>query len=405
MDYVALKKKIPEDLKEECTIQTAGSKTFGKVAIGFGLAEKVGEEASKIADGKALLVTDKTITGLGMHLVVEKSLSEANFTVDIYDKVEPEPHVETALELQKIVRASDYGIIVGLGGGSSLDMTKIAYATATNDGDIMEYMKGKPLANDGLPSILMPTTSGTGSEVSPYVVLTKEDQKLFVGSPNLYPTIALVDPLLTSTMPKKVTASTGLDALSHAVEGFTARPAPFSDAIATKTVEYTFKYLEKACKDGDNLEARFYMSYAAVLGMMAYVQGGGLYAHSCSYILTLYNNTPHGIGCGVSLPHTLMFNLDFIRDTLLKYARTVDPDTNGTEKELSEAMVQKFYELLDRVEAPSSLRELGVPEKMIPNFAKELMGKYYRVKNPRPMNDDEALKFVKLMWEGRIERI
>ncbi|MGB5749326.1 MAG: iron-containing alcohol dehydrogenase, partial [Desulfobacterales bacterium] len=241
-------------------------------------------------------------------------------------------------------------------------------------------------------------------EVSPYVVMTKEDQKLFIGSPNLYPTIALVDPLLTVTMPKKVTASTGLDALSHAVEGFTARPAPFSDAMATKAVEYTFEYLEKACEDGDNLEARFYMSYASVLGMMAYIQGGGLYAHSCSYILTLYNNTPHGIGCGVALPHTLMFNLDFIRDTLAKYARTVDPDIRGTGKELSVAMVEKFFQLLDRVEAPSSLRELGVPEKMIPNFAKELMGKYYRIKNPRPMNESEALKFVKLMWEGRLER-
>ena len=404
MDYAALKNIIPENLNEVCTIQTAGSKPSGKVAIGFGLAEKVGEEALKIATGRALLVTDKTISGLGLHSVVEKSLTDANIEVDIYDKVEPEPHIETARELQQIVRDGDYGLVVGLGGGSTLDMTKVAYAAKANPEDILVYLQGKPLANEGLPSILLPTTSGTGSEVSPYIVTSSEGKKLFVGSSCFYPTVALVDPLLTATMPPKVTAATGLDALSHAVEGYTARPTPFSDAMATKAVEYTFNYLEKACRDGNDLEARFYMSYASVMGMMAYIQGGGLYAHSCSYILTLYNNTPHGLGCGVALPHTLMFNLDYIGETLARYARAVDPDLHGSTGELAAKMVEKFFNLLVRVGAPSSLQELGVPEDMIPVFAKEFMEKYYRTRNPRKLDEKEALKFVSLMWEGKMER-
>ena len=405
MDYSALMAMVPENLKEIITFQTSGTKVYGKIAIGFGLAEKVGEEAKKLGNGKIFLVTDKTITGLGLSGIVLDSLQKAGFVVDVFDEVEPDPHLETALRVQDLVRKSNYGVVVGLGGGSVIDMAKVASLTATNTGDIKNYMTGNPIEQEGLPSIMMPTTSGTGSEVSSYIVLSGEDKKMFFASPYIYPTIALDDPLFTSTMPPKVTAATGLDALSHGVEGLIGKPGPISEALTNKCVEYVFNFLERACNNGEDLEARFYMSFASVLGMMSYTQGGGLYAHSCSYILALYNGTPHGMGCGVTLPYTLMFNLDNIKDVLVRFARIIDPKIQGSDEELAGITVQNFYDLLERVNMPNNLKDLGVNADFLTDFAKDLINKYYRVRNPRPMIMEEAEKLIDSMWHGELKQI
>jgi len=405
MEYLNWLAKIPENLKEIAEFRTSGVKPNGKLAIGFGLAKKVGEEAKKFGTGKALFVTDKTIVSLGLHKIVVDSLEESGFSVDIIDDIEPEPHYETAEGIQEYVRKTPYKVVVGMGGGSPMDMAKVAAIMATNEGEALQYMTGTPIKNEGLPCILLPTTSGTGSEVSPYVVVSKDDKKLFISTPYAYATIALVDPLLTVTMPPKVTAATGLDALTHGVEGLMGKPNPLSEMLTNKCVEYVFKYLPRACTNGEDLEARYYMSFASVFGMMAYTQGGGLYSHSMSYILTIHNNQPHGQGCGVTLPYTIMFNFDYVQEMLVKFARIVIPEVEGTGKEIALKMVEQFRSLLEKVNVPISLEGLGVAEDSIESYAEELVNKYYRVKNPRPMNLEEAKRLMKAMWQGRLERI
>lgn len=405
MSYEDLKKLVPENLKDIAQLQTAGSKKYGKLAIGFGLAETVGSEALKFGKGSALLITDPMIVKLGMHDVVLESLEKSGFNVDIFSDIEPEPHLEGVRKAQDVVKKGNYTVIIGMGGGSSMDTAKMSAIMGTNPGDILQYMQGTPVDIEPLPLILLPTTSGTGSEVSPFMITTIDGKKVFITTTYGYSTMSLVDPLLTATMPPKVTAATGLDALTHAVEGVITKATPLSMLLASKSVEYVFKYLERAVADGNDLEARYYMCFASVFGMMAYVQGGGLYAHSMSYILTLDINTPHGIGCGVTLPYTLMYDYDDIKDLLAELALTIDRESKGTVDEMAMSTVKKFKELLSKVKVATNLNELGVEHEKVVPYAAELINKYYRKTNPRSMNAEESLKLVESMWSGKLEKI
>jgi len=405
MDYAALKRSVPEHLKDAVVFQTAGTRPRGKLALGFGLAETVGQEAAGFTRGRVLLVTDRTIAGLGLHQVVLDSLNRAGLAADVFDKVEPEPHLEMAQRLEEIVRRTEYGLVVGLGGGSPMDMAKSAALAARNPRGIGDYMTGAAIENEGLPAILLPTTAGTGSEVSPFIVASLPDKKLFISSPYVLAAAALIDPLLTASLPPRVTAGTGLDALSHAVEGLVARPTPLSQAFARQSVELVFKYLERACREGLDLEARYYMCFASALGMLAYIQGGGLYAHSMSYILTFDLNLPHGLGCGVTLPYTLMFNIEQIEGLLAGLAPLVDSGIRGSESQKARQVVERFHGLLARVGVETSLKELGVRAESLDGYAEDLVKKYYRVRNPRPMSPEEVRQLVEAMWEGELREI
>ena len=180
---------------------------------------------------------------------------------------------------------------------------------------------------------------------------------------------------------------------------------PITEVLTLKCVDYVFKYLPKAVEDGEDLEARYFMSFASVFGMMSYTQGGGLYAHSMSYLLTLDGEHPHGLGCGLALPYTLMFNFDFIRQVLLKLAPIVAPDAPVTEEETAEIVVGRFKDLVKRVGLPSSLKELGIAKSRIEDYASQMVKIYYRPNNPRPMDIDEAHKLLSSMWEGKLVRI
>jgi len=405
MDYEVLLEQIPSNLKGVAEFRTVGTKAKGKLAVGFGLIKTLGDEAARLASDKALLVTDRTMVGLGIHELAAESLRKAGFSVQVFDEVEPEPHVETCQKAQDLMRREGFSVVVGLGGGSPMDVAKAAALAPNNPKDLLDYMTGTPLEGVGLPCILIPTTSGTGSEVSPYIVTSKGDKKLFIGNPCVFGTIALVDPLLTVTMPPKVTACTGLDALSHGVEGMIGKTNPLTEMFTLKCVEYVFKYLEKAVTNGKDLEARYFMSFASLFGMMSYTQGGGLYAHSMSYILTLDRGCPHGLGCGLTLPYTLMFNLRSIPSVLQKMAPLVGVDKKGSPEEIGKNVALRFKELVSRVGIPASLKELGVPEQDINRYAEDMVAKYYRANNPRPMSAEEGSAFVHSMWKGTLSEI
>ncbi|MDW7673568.1 MAG: iron-containing alcohol dehydrogenase [Bacillota bacterium] len=396
MDYKKYLEDVPSGLRDINIFQTAGTKALGKLSIGFGLACQVGTEAIKFGKGKVLLVTDQNIMNEGLHKIILESLDNNKLEVEIFSNVEAEPKVDTAQKIQELARINNFFLVVGIGGGSVLDIAKIASIAANNPEDILEYMHGKPITNEGLPCILLPTTAGTGSEVSAFVVLSEEDRKLFISNPLIYPTIALVDPLLTMTMPPKVTAYTGLDALSHGIEGMISKPSPLVEVFSNKCVELVFKNLRRAFEKSEDFEARYNMSLAAVLGMMAYSQGGGLYAHSFSYILTEKIGLPHGLGCGITLPYTLIYNYEYIKPILNGYS-------NQTGFAGGKEIITNLIVLLQELEIPSSFKALGVTEEMLPDYARDLIDKYHRARNPRPMNLVEANDFVKRIWNGCYE--
>lgn len=398
-----MKPKKIDRLKRVFAFQIGGMSPTGGILFGAGAAKKVGVEAKKFGKGKVFLVTDKTIEKLGLSKIVEEPLREEGFAIDVFSDVEPEPTEQTADAVAKEVRKKEYNVVVGVGGGSVLDMAKMASIVATNAESPRKYMEGVPITKPTLPKILIPTTSGTGSEVSPYIVMSVGDVKKFISSPHALANIAIVDPIMTMTCPPAVTAGAGFDALSHAIESMMSTASvPITDVLGMETIKLIFSSLRKATFNGKNLEARYNMALAATLGMMAYANVGGLYAHSISYVITIHSHVPHGVGCGVALPYTMRYNLLCAKDKLAMMASAMGENVSSiSTKEAAERAVNSTFKLLKDVGLPTNLKELKIPRDDIPHLAETLLAKYPRGTNPRRMTIRDAKKLFEDMWEGK----
>ena len=399
--------QIPAHLQREFTFQTAGILPPNGILFGFNTVKKVGEQAKKLGGKRAFLVTDEIMVQLGYADLVKGLLEKEGIQVDIFGKVDPEPHMETADLLFDLVKKAKSDLVVGLGGGSSMDMAKMTSILATNEQPPLELMTKKIVANPALKKILIPTTSGTGSEVSQFFVASKGHDKYFLGSAFAYPEIAIIDPALTVTMPPRVTASTGIDALSHAVESVMNKLAnPWYDSIGFGGIELIAKYLRRATFNGQDLEARYYMSMGATLGMMSFTGTSALYAHSISYALAMVQPTAHGVGCGVGLPYTMSFNLPVIEDKLALIARAMGEKIDSlSAREAGKRAVELVYDLTKEVKLPVSLKEMGFRHEDVAKMAEINVTKYPRPNNPRPMSKEESLTLFEAMWEGNVWKV
>jgi len=210
--------EIPTHLRRAFVFQSAGMQPPNGILFGFNTVQRVGDEAKKLGGNHVILVTDEVMEQLGNVDLVKGALEKDGLKVEVFAKVDPEPHLETANALYEMVVKRDFDLVVGLGGGSSMDMAKLASIVATNNREPFEIVEKKAVTKPALKKILIPTTAGTGSEVSMYIVVSKGHDKYFIGTPYAYPNIAIIDPGLTFSMPPLITASTGIDALSHAID-------------------------------------------------------------------------------------------------------------------------------------------------------------------------------------------
>jgi len=399
--------EVPAHLKREFTFQTAGILPPNGVLFGFNTIHKVGEQAKKLGGKQIILVTDEIMVQLGYADLVKEALEKEGMKVEVFGQVDPEPHMETADALYEMVRKAKSDLVVGLGGGSAMDMAKLTAIVATNPQAPLDLMSKKVVNNPALKKILIPTTSGTGSEVSMFFVCSAGKDKYFMGSPFAYPEIAIIDPGLTLSMPPKVTASTGIDALSHAVESMMNKLAnPWYDSLALGGIELIAKYLRRATFNGQDLEARYYMSMGATLSMISMTGTGGLYSHSISYVLAMFQPTAHGIGCGVGLPYTMAFNLPMVEEKLALIARAMGERTDSiSTRAAGQRAVEMVYELIKDVKMPVSLKEMGFRHEDVPQMADICITRYPRPNNPRPMSKEECLALFEAMWEGKLNRI
>ena len=393
----------PESLKKDAVLRFPGACSENNgIVISCGCAMKAGDYAKKLGATKVAIIADKIIIQLGMLAPITDSLDAQGIAHCYFCDIAPEPHTDDLLAAEKAAREFGADAVIGVGGGSSLDTAKVTACALSTGDNAVDIITNKAPTKRTVPLILLPTTSGTGSEVSPYAVASHNGKKVFISSPEAIPDIALVDPIMTATMPTKVTAFTGLDALTHAVEGVCGCTNPFTKALAVQAVEIVFEALPLAVKDGNDMEARTKMAYASVLGMMAYTQGGGLYAHSASYILTLAKNAPHGLGCGLTLPYTLAYNMNEIKDLLEAFIPAITRSGIAAPKCACE-VPDAFLELVKTVGAPATIAELGYTEEDIPAFAHSLFADYYRAKNPRTADEASLAELVKMMYNGKIE--
>ena len=407
MAQAKLDYEVPAHLKREFVFQTAGILPPNAIIFGFNTVKKVGEQAAKLGGKQAILVTDAIMVQLGYADLVKGSLEKEGLKVEVFGKVDPEPHLETADALYEMVRKTKFDIVIGLGGGSSMDMAKLTSIVATNPQPPLELMTKKVVNNPTLKKILIPTTSGTGSEVSMFFVASSGKDKYFMGTPYAYPEIAIIDPGLTVSMPPKVTASTGIDALSHAVDSVMNKLAnPWYDSLAFGGIELVAKYLRRATFNGQDLEARYYMSMGATTSMISMTGTGGLYSHSISYVLAMFQPTAHGIGCGVSLPYTMAYNLPVLEDKLALIARAMGERIDSlSSRQAARRAVEMVYDLTAEVKMPVSLKEMGFQHEDVYKMAEICISKYPRPNNPRPMSKEDCLALFEAMWEGNPRKV
>ena len=374
-----------------------------KTLFGAGAVEKVADEAKMIGEKKILLVTDETVVKLKIADKVISPLTTHGFDVDIWDKVEPEPTMPVAEALTKFVRKKEYDFVVGLGGGSSLDMAKVAALMKVNPGDFKGYVEGLPLAKRGIPLLAIPTTSGTGSEATATLVVTHKEMKTGITHPFIMPDNALIDPALTLSLPQRVTANTGMDALSHAIEAYMSlKSNTFADAVALQSMRLISDNLRLAYAQGSNIEARANMAMGSMLGGLSIANSSTCGGHALAYGFAVMKSLPHGFTCAMALPFIMEYNALAIPERLADVADALGEDTTGMRpREAAYAAVNAVARLNFDLKIPLSLEELEVKHEEIPKMADETMriGRLLSI-NPRSMNRDEAVGVFERMWHG-----
>lgn len=369
--------------------------TTPRIVMGSGSVARLGEEARRLGGSSVLLVTDPGVVKAGIAARLETILTEAGLKVAIFDKVEADPRFEIVEDSLAALRAAGADVVIGLGGGSSLDMAKITSVMATNEGPVGKYFGIDLVPNKGLPLLLVPTTAGTGSEVTPIVILSDHGEKLKKGvvSPYLFPACALLDAELTLGLPPKVTAATGMDALIHAVESYTSINAtPLSDMLAREAIELIFHNIRTAYANGADLTARENMLRGSMLAGMAFANAGVTAVHAFAYPIGAEFHIPHGIANTIMLVPVMRFNQT---GNLKRFARLATffgvPTAGLTDRQAAGAAVTALTELAEDLRVPQHLSEYGVKDADVPNLAAGVMlVTRLLANNPRRMTRDDA---------------
>ncbi len=344
-------------------------------------------------------------------------LTAAGVTFGAFDGITPEPGVELVRECAAAARAFGPDVIIGLGGGSNMDTAKLVSLLLAHGGDPLDYTGDCRVPGPVKPLVCVPTTAGTGSEVSAAAVFTDTANHIKVSclSPFLRPAFAVVDPLFTVSCPPRVTADSGIDALTHAVEGFCAvgndnfpLPSgeksvyqgknPMADMMAREAIALVGKFLKRAVADGNDLEARDGMALAGTLGGLAFSNAGVALVHAMEYPVGGAVHVSHGAGNGLLLPYVMRFNLPMSLSTLAGVALALPGarppgGADGSPEALAEAAIRAVEQLRADIGIPTRLRDIGVTEDMLPGFAAKAFAikRLMRV-NPRmPQSADEIL--------------
>src|SRR5712691_1600900 len=371
-----------------------------KILFGFGALKGLREEVEGLGGRKVILVKDKVMEKTGIVSKVSSHLD--GLTYDIFDEVEPEPRIEVAEGVAQKVRSSPYDLVLGLGGGSSLDIAKLAAGLATNEGEARRFVGSGLLRRKALHTIMLPTTAGTGAELTVTSMVTVEGHKRWINSPVLMPTVALVDPDLTMTMPQGVTAATGLDALCHNTEAyFSAAANVITDSAALEGVRLVVDNLEKAFTNGSDRSAREAMSLGALLGGIA-LAARMVYGHSVGYTVATRFNLPHGVSCGIPLPYIISNYALACAPKMKRLAEAYGVDGREDPVALGVAVAEKARGLVSRLRLPTTLKELGVKESEFSTLADECIKLYHRPNSPVVFDEKSMAHFYRMMWDGEL---
>ncbi len=372
------------------------------VVFGSGSIASISGQVSRLGCKNPLVITGPRIGSSSLLDELRRPMEESGLEFRVYDRVSPEPPAETIAEAVSVIRQGGYDLLVGFGGGSTMDFAKIASILAVHDVLIEDMAGNDRVPAKGLPTIMVPTTSGSGSEVSPVAVLSFPDQgmKRGIASRRLIPDAALVDPALTLGLPAEITANTGVDALIHGVESFLSVKAnPLSENLSLMACENIARNLVRAVRSGGDLEAREGMSLGSLTAGLAFSMAGTAAVHALAYPLGGQFHVPHGAANAVMLRPLLEFNLPACRERFARLAMAFGVAIPGDLQGSSEAFIRLVIDLSEKAGVKTHLRDLGIPREALATMAEAAMEEVRLLENnPRVLTREDAERLYSEAW-------
>ena len=359
-----------------------------RVVFGVGAAKLAGHEARALNASSALIISDPGVHGAGLTEQIEESLAQAGLKCAVHAAIDSNPTEQHVLDATHAFATAGADLVIGIGGGSPLDVAKLVRLAATHPLPLSQYDDANGgsarVVNALPPMIAIPTTAGTGSEVGRSGVVTIDQKKVVVFAPPLIPSVAILDPELTQTMPPAMTAATGMDALTHCVEAYCAvGDHPMADALALKGIALCNRSLLNAVNNGNDLQARGDLLKAAMMGAVAFQKGLGA-CHSLAHPLSTHHGMHHGLANAMCLPAVLEFNRDHAKDAIATIATALGAANPAD-------CASSVRRLVDNVGLPSGLRDCGIEDDDIAVLSSLAIADGCHALNPRPCSQADMV--------------
>ncbi|WP_331232958.1 iron-containing alcohol dehydrogenase family protein [Natronorarus salvus] len=372
-----------------------------RVSYGFGTVSEIGAYAEEHGLKSALVVTDADIVAAGVIDPVVDALEGAGVSVDLFEGVKPEPKLSMVADGVERLREGSYEFVVGVGGGSALDTAKLASIVAEHDVEPADTLGMGNVPGPGLPLGLVPTTAGTGSEVTHIGVFSDDDgMKRVVYDDHLFADVVAVDPALTASLPKRVAAATGLDALTHAIESYTSvLRTPYTDVLARNAIERIGANLGEAVHQGEhNDRARYEMLLASTIAGQAFVNSGLGAVHALTYPIGIEYGVGHGEANAMLLPHVMAYNVPAEPERYAEVGDLLVPEATGSTRERAEAGVDAVFSLTEDVGIPTSIGHLGEIDRETVERFTDVAFEYSRHnidRNPRSLDREDVIEIYR----------
>lgn len=348
-----------------------------KIVFGAGSIACLAKELKILKGESAFFICDPAIEKTIFFNDLSVKLKKDGFIVNTFSGIVHDPDFGSCDMARDAIVAAKSDIVIGIGGGSAMDIAKVAAITAKNGRNAKDLVKKPELCEPGMPLVLIPTTAGTGSEVTHIGIFSDNDEKLKTGivSPYLYADVAILDPEITLSMTETVTAHSGTDAIIHALEALTSKlSTPFTDLLAEEALRILYRNILPAFEDGNNIEARSNMLYGSMLAGKAFANSSVAAVHAFAYPIGAEFHIPHGLANSIMLIPVLKFNLNSDIEKYCRAARAIGVQTTGlTETEITNRLLLKLEYLLDKLKIKRSLGHYGVTESDIPRLALSVM--------------------------------
>jgi alcohol dehydrogenase len=375
----------------------------------IGVTARIAELCHSLNITRPLIVTDKGIVDLGLIAPIANAFNNAQMQYWCFDKVVADPPEAIVIEAVDYAKQAKVDGVIGLGGGSSLDTAKLVALLANSEESIADIYGVDNIKGKRLPLILIPTTAGTGSEVTPIsIVTTGETTKAGIVSAELLPDIALLDASLTVSLPPHITAATGIDAMVHAIEAFTSviKKNVLSDMLAKSALDLLSKNIVEATFNGENLQARQAMLLGSCLAGQAFANAPVGAVHALAYPLGGQFHIAHGLSNALVLPHVMTFNKSHCADLYAQLAVHIVPSINNDDdadiEKTTDSLIHYLHELIAKLQLPQSLAELGIEEKHIDSLANDALEQQrLLINNPKAVSLEDAKQIYRNALNGQ----